>query len=266
MRTSQIMTLLFVAFFQTTVAAQAVVVKETLFYSPKLMNKEIDDAKTNLARIIKETKCNDDGRAVYYSNPPRNVIVSDDKIEINFKNHTNSLSFSDLLDYNIEVVYAEYAPGMLARNYYQLSLGKFMFYSFSSGLDSFKDLADYLYCFQNQQLDSQLALFEPIAAQYRGLKEKPMVSEELRKFIVQANMFNQNKMYNKAIEMYNKVIQFDPTAYPAAYSNMALLSAQVNKFKVAIYSMKKYLLLEPEAPDARSGRDKIYEWELSLAK
>jgi len=264
MRACQILTLLFVAFLPTSVAAQAVVIKETLFYSPKLIQIEITDAKTALTRIINETKCNDEGRAVYYSSPPKNVIVYDDRIEINFKNHTNSFSFSDLLNYNIEVVYAEYAPGMLARNYYLLTLGNFVFYSFLPGLDSFRELADYLRFFQNLQIDSQLALFKPIAAQYRALKAKPPVSEELRKFIVQANMFNQNKSYDKAIELYNKVIELDPTAYPAAYSNMALLSAQVNKYNVAIYNMKKYLLLEPEAPDARNGQDKIYEWEAQV--
>jgi hypothetical protein len=30
--------------------------------------------------------------------------------------------------------------------------------------------------------------------------------------------------------------------------------------------MKHYLLLEPQAKDARSAQDKIYEWELMLGK
>jgi len=30
--------------------------------------------------------------------------------------------------------------------------------------------------------------------------------------------------------------------------------------------MKKYLLLEPEATDARSAQDKIYEWEAKTGK
>ena len=29
--------------------------------------------------------------------------------------------------------------------------------------------------------------------------------------------------------------------------------------------MKKYLLLEPDASDARSAQDKIYEWKAQLA-
>jgi len=45
---------------------------------------------------------------------------------------------------------------------------------------------------------------------------------------------------------------------------MALLCAQGNRFKSAIDYMKKYLLLVPDAPDARSAQDKVYEWEAML--
>jgi hypothetical protein len=30
--------------------------------------------------------------------------------------------------------------------------------------------------------------------------------------------------------------------------------------------MKQYLTLEPDAKDARSAQDKIYEWELMMAR
>lgn len=56
----------------------------------------------------------------------------------------------------------------------------------------------------------------------------------------------------------------DPVSYPEAYFNLALLSAQMQRFKPAIAYMKQYLLLAPDAKDARAGQDKIYEWELML--
>lgn len=262
MRTFLIMTLLYVVLFETNANAQG----ETLthYYSPKLLDNEMKNAKTNLARIIKETKCTDKNRAIYYTGTPKNAEVFDDRIEITFNNHTNSLAFSDLLNQDIEVFYAQYAPGTFNRNYYQLAIGKFIFYSHSQDLDSFKELADYLRFFKIQQFDLKLALFEPIATQYRALKVKPQVSESQREFIVQANSFNQQKNYPRAIELYNKATEFDQTAYPAAYSNLALLSAHIGKFDAAIYFMKKYLLLEPEASDARSAQDKIYEWKAMM--
>ncbi|HEY3389684.1 MAG TPA: hypothetical protein VGK38_08950, partial [Prolixibacteraceae bacterium] len=76
--------------------------------------------------------------------------------------------------------------------------------------------------------------------------------------------FNQQKAFEKAIEYYNKAIDLDQTAYPAAYSNIALLSAQLHRYDAAISSMKKYLLLQPDASDARGAQDKIYEWEIML--
>ena len=83
---------------------------------------------------------------------------------------------------------------------------------------------------------------------------------------MQANALNERKNYAGAIDLYTKTIEIDPVSYPEAYFNLALLSAQMQRFKPAIDYMKQYLLLEPGAKDARSGQDKIYEWELMLDK
>ncbi len=112
----------------------------------------------------------------------------------------------------------------------------------------------------------KLTAFEKKAVLYRTLHTKPAVSEEQRKFIVQANAFTQKKDYAGAIARYNKAIELDPVSYPEAYFNLALLSAQENRFKSAIGYMEKYLLLAPDAKDARSAQDKIYEWEAMVSK
>ncbi len=129
--------------------------------------------------------------------------------------------------------------------------------------------AEHLYAtvphsYQELNLDSLLVVFKPVAEQYHALQVKPEITEEQRKYIVQANLFNQKKEYDKAISLYNKVIEIEQTAYPAAYYNQALLLAQTQRFREAIYNMKKYLMLVPEAEDARAAQDKIYEWEAEL--
>lgn len=135
-------------------------------------------------------------------------------------------------------------------------------------LASAQKAADALLFIQNEERkadaerNGQLARFEPVAAQYRALKVKPPMSEEQRKYIVQANALNDRKEYSKAIDLYLKVVAADPVSYPEAYFNLALLSARMQRFKPAIAYMKQYLLLVPEAKDARNGQDKIYEWEL----
>ena len=120
--------------------------------------------------------------------------------------------------------------------------------------------------YQALNLDSLLTVFKPVTEQYRALQVKPSITEEQRKYIVQANLFNQKKEYGKAISLYHKVIEVDQTAYPAAYYNLALLLAQTRRFRPAIYNMKKYLMLVPDAGDARAAKDKIYEWEAELEK
>lgn len=117
---------------------------------------------------------------------------------------------------------------------------------------------------EEERNNRQLAAFESVAADYRSLPTKPKLTEEQRKIVVQANAFSQQKNYKKAIEKYQTAIGIDPVAYPAAYHNLALLHAQENDLVPAIFHMKHYLLLAPEAADSRAAQDKIYEWEAML--
>jgi len=47
--------------------------------------------------------------------------------------------------------------------------------------------------------------------QYRALKVKPSISEEERRYIVQANAMVQAKNYNRAIELSEKAIAMNST-------------------------------------------------------
>ena len=193
---------------------------------------------------------------------PTNLQILEDRIEFKFKKGNIIYYYSDLIVDNITTIYS-------AKKDYGPDFGKkFIIYSEVKG-EGVKLIEKFILLqkqIKENFFNSQLALFNPTATQYRLLKTKPAISEEQRKFIIQANMFNQEKSYDKAIEMYNKAVNIDQTSYPAAYSNLALLSAQLLKYHEAIYNMKKYLLLDPEASDARSCQDKIYEWEAKIGK
>lgn len=129
-------------------------------------------------------------------------------------------------------------------------------------------IADYLYFIQQlpirQKEKEDEKLFETLASAYRALAVKPAMTEEQRKFIVQANAMTQRKSYSSAIELYKKALAVSATDCPDAYSNMALLEAQIGNYRNAVTNMKKYLKLVPEAEDARSAQDKIYEWEINV--
>jgi len=231
-------------------------------------NKEMGKVKADIADVLqKQSDWIHDKKNNKYGKP-KDYIVFDDRIEFELKNQKNIINFSDLFDVKIELIKNLRKDDGSVVNY-SLDLGNYNIY-FKTHFEPVKQITDDMFFIQQKerekQFSSQLDLFEPIAAQYHTLKVKPPVSEEQRKYVVQANSFNQQKNYDKAIELYKKAIETDQVAYPAAYSNVALLFAQTNKFRDAIVSMKKYLMLEPEGSDARSAQDKIYEWEAEITK
>jgi tetratricopeptide (TPR) repeat protein len=128
-----------------------------------------------------------------------------------------------------------------------------------------KCVAQELFFVQNELrkkfVDSEFAKYQPAIDEYRAKKVKPPVPEEQRRYIVQANSWAQQKKFNMALATYKQVLEINPVSYPAAYYNMALIHSQEKRHFAAITYMKMYLLLAPEAEDARSAQDKIYEWE-----
>jgi len=118
--------------------------------------------------------------------------------------------------------------------------------------------------YQELNVDSILTVFKPVAEQYQAAETKPSITEEQRKYIIQANALNEEKKYSEALELYKKAMKLNPVSYPPAYNNMALIAAQMGMYKYAILNMKKYLMLTPSAEDARAAQDKIYVWELKL--
>lgn len=191
--------------------------------------------------------------------------VYNNSIEISdVTNVVKTLFFYDLLEHKIVVEKRE------NQNLEYIYLPRSIGLLFMSHKDRYEKVADALYFVQQatrnyrDKLNRQLADFEPIAAQYRSLGIKPEMTENQRRLIVQANALTQQKQYFQAREKYRQAIELDPVSYPGAYFNLALLEAQMNLPFAAIACMKQYLMLVPDARDARSAQDKIYEWELMM--
>lgn len=236
---------------------------DQIIYYPRLStkNQSFDQVKTNLSEVLKRA-----GQLYDFKNKReinakdiKLISVLDDRIEVEGKSKKNDLTlyFSKLIDSTMFFYTYQNAWHYV----YCPSLVNFVF----ANLNDAQSLADNIYYIQypliNKRRDSLIELFKPIALKYNSLKEKPIVSEAQRKLFIQADKFNQQKNYIEAIKLYNKAIAIDQIAFPEAHLNLALLYAQANFFDYAILCMKKYLLLEPEADDARNAQDKIYEWE-----
>lgn len=256
MKTIRLITYLSALLFATVVHAQTT---------------EVDKAKAQIAELFKTAtyiSIDKDNRTVGETRTfvswgtPKDVFVFDDRIEFRRKKENAFIFYyTDLSDINISISKNQ-------ENNVEVIFKNFLIWFKGDGNGN--QLEDNLSIIRNYyseaHYNSQLILFEPIAASYCSLAVKPSVSEQQRERIVQANLFNQQMQYTKAIEFYLKAIEVDPVTYPSAYYNLALLSAQISKYTAAVYYMKKYMMLVPEATDTRSCQDKIYEWKIMMQK
>jgi tetratricopeptide (TPR) repeat protein len=102
--------------------------------------------------------------------------------------------------------------------------------------------------------------FEGEALKYRAMNPKPELPEDARRFRVQAEGSVAAKRFLEAAEKYGKAIEIAPW-WPEAHFNRAVVLAELQNFDSAMAEMKRYLLLKPEAPDARQAQDFIYAWQ-----
>ena len=105
-----------------------------------------------------------------------------------------------------------------------------------------------------------MARFEEETASYRAMDTKPQVPEGARRFRVQAEAAVATKRFPEAVDKYGKAIEIAPW-WPEAHFNRAVVLAELQNFDSAISEMKRYLILKPDAPDARQAQDFIYAWE-----
>jgi len=190
---------------------------------------------------------------------PQNISIKENTVTLTFKKAEMSVSLLEQLKPNNDYLMYFFPPGGYGYTKSGMTWGRFLFVT----MDQLHDLGQLL---NNFRFNYYWGDFNKILKDYQALTIKPEITEELRKYIVQANAMNVKKDYERAMNLYTKVIETNPFAYPAAYFNLALISAQTGNYQYAIVNMKKYLLLVPEAEDARAAQDKIYEWELEIEK
>jgi tetratricopeptide (TPR) repeat protein len=113
------------------------------------------------------------------------------------------------------------------------------------------------------QNDAAWAEFQQKAASWRALPTKPPLSEEVREARVQAeNAFKEKRLADAAAH-YDEGLKIDPV-WPEGYFNAALIYAELGDYDKAIWRMRAYVELVPDAPDARTGRDQLYVWRDKL--
>ncbi len=117
---------------------------------------------------------------------------------------------------------------------------------------------------KSKLLDSLLIDFEKQMQNSRGQVNSEHDLAKQRELMIQANVFYEQKKYYEVINLYEEAIKINPRSYPPLYYNLSLVYALVENYQFAIFNMKKYLILEPNAEDKKEATDKISEWKINL--
>ena len=130
-----------------------------------------------------------------------------------------------------------------------------------------QDFADALYVLTHTPVnqlyippDPPQVVFEEAARQYHAQAQKPALPEGAWKYKVQADTAINKMQYDEAIELYEQALKVAPW-WPQGHFNRAMLMGNVKDYYGAVQEMKRYLVLESDAPDARKAQDQIYQWE-----
>lgn len=200
------------------------------------------------------------GETIFFHSPEFTVEFDNEgkKTKRFFEEKTLKFSF---LDENIRV----------RNDLYHLQLGKYITLKIPISFSGFfGDLSNFMINYQNKikqkHYFEEIEKFKINVENYKKQNLNTTISEEQRKFIVQANVTNEKKNYETALELYEKAMEVNEFSYPQAYYNMSLIAAESKNYHYAIFNMKKYLILVPDASDARNAQDKIYEWEYEITK
>ncbi|HET8731152.1 MAG TPA: hypothetical protein VFM34_08605, partial [Moraxellaceae bacterium] len=100
---------------------------------------------------------------------------------------------------------------------------------------------------------------------HRAAGTTPGEAEALRRSEIQAETAIRNNQFAQAVAIYVSALDESPW-WAQGHFNLALLVGANHDFDTAIDEMRRYLVLAPDAPNARAAQDKIYEWEAGLSR
>jgi hypothetical protein len=136
-------------------------------------------------------------------------------------------------------------------------------------MDTYKKIADALFVLKNNSSADHEATeeadFDKAINDHRKATSKEAFPEAARKFKVQAEDALNDKKFEDAADFYAEALKLAPW-WPEGHFNRALVLAESGNYEIAIREMKRYLIIVPNASDARAAQDKIYDWERRAGK
>ncbi len=127
-----------------------------------------------------------------------------------------------------------------------------------------------------EEKEREEILIDFLLRTFKKCNPKPELPEEARRYQVKAQAHMIAGRDERAITAYQKLYQMCPWA-PEASFNQALVFGKLGEkslvektssgkeyFSKAVFWMKRYLELAPDAGNARTAQDKIYAWEAAM--
>ena len=104
------------------------------------------------------------------------------------------------------------------------------------------------------------AAFQEESRKYREMRVKPVLPEEAHKYDVQGDFAVEKKNLAAAADRYGEALKIAPW-WPEGHFKRGVILADIERYDEGVDEMKKFLLLAPDAKEARAAQDNIYKWE-----
>jgi tetratricopeptide (TPR) repeat protein len=124
-------------------------------------------------------------------------------------------------------------------------------------------VAEYALALKTADEGAAKAIRTHVAALIKAHPDVGELPEDARKYVMRGEVLVDEKHPGDAIQQYAAAARLAPF-YPQDYYNMAVLSANLGKFKEAVSLMHAFLDLSPDAKNAREATDLTYKWEFML--
>jgi tetratricopeptide (TPR) repeat protein len=108
--------------------------------------------------------------------------------------------------------------------------------------------------------ETDFAAFTVAAKTWLATTPRPEMSDEARTYKLLAEDAFKRQDMKAALEAYGDALDIHPM-WPEGHYNAALLAAETKDYGSAANHMRRYLVLAPNAKDARAAKDKLLLWQ-----
>lgn len=267
----KIILIIFPLYFLTNIYAQESVLTSNYLQKDSLLNSNLQQSKKHLYQLLLQNlpllEINQQNNLNTFTlGKALNVYLNKNGLMFScINNQSVEIYFSEIIDYKFKIYSIENnIQSSNFSNEYKLKIGQTILSVKNNNLQILKTLTNQFIQVQQLFNTAYFKMNEFDFAAQAHLNKPTEITEEIRKYIVQADAFTKLLNYQKAIELNYKIIGINSTASADSYFNLAILLAETNRLHSAVYNMKKFLILNTNEIDAQYAKTKINDWQIIL--